>query len=259
MRIAMGVEYDGGSFCGWQWQVEIPTVQEAVEHALSKVADQAIRVVCAGRTDTGVHASAQVIHFDTSAQRSERAWVMGANANLPRMVSMQWAKVVDSEFHARFSARRRRYRYVLFCRPVRPTFLAQRVTWEYRELDAGRMDKAASCFLGEHDFSAYRAQQCQARSPIRSIYAATVVRNGPFITFEVEANGFLHHMVRNMMGVLIAIGAGEQPVEWASVVLEQRDRARGGVTAPPDGLYLTAVEYDSRFAIPSPPWPGIIA
>lgn len=259
MRIAMGVEYDGSAFCGWQWQPGVATVQQAVEHALAKVADQPIRVVCAGRTDAGVHASGQVIHFDTTARRSARAWVLGANANLPRMVCMHWAKEVDSDFHARFGAHRRRYRYVLLCRPVRPTFLAQRVTWEYRELDADRMQKAASFFLGEHDFSAYRAQQCQARSPVRSVYAATVARSGPFITFEVEANGFLHHMVRNMMGVLIAIGAGEQPVEWASIVLAQRDRSRGGVTAPPDGLYLTAVDYDARFAIPSPRWPGLFA
>lgn len=254
----MGVEYDGSTFCGWQWQQGVASVQEAVEAALSKVADQSVSVVCAGRTDTGVHAAGQVIHFDTTVQRSERAWVFGANANLPKTVGMQWAKVVDPQFHARFSARRRRYRYVLFCRPVRPTFLAERVTWDYRDLDHARMALAARYFIGEHDFTSFRTRECQARSPVRSLYAAEISRSGQFIIFDVEANGFLHHMVRNLVGVLVAIGAGDAPVEWAKEVLEQRDRTRGGVTAPAAGLYLTAVQYDPEFGIPTPAPPVIV-
>lgn len=254
----MGVEYDGSSFCGWQWQQGVATVQAAVEAALSRVADQAVQVVCAGRTDAGVHAAGQVIHFDTPVLRSERAWVYGANSNLPKTVGMQWAKVVDPQFHARFSAQRRRYRYVIFCRPVRPTFLAQRVTWDYRDLDHVRMASAAGYFVGEHDFTSFRARECQARSPIRSLYVAQITRCGQFIIFDVEANGFLHHMVRNLVGVLISIGAGDAPVEWAKEVLEQRDRTQAGVTAPASGLYLAAVHYGTEFDIPSPSPPVIV-
>lgn len=250
MRIAVGIEYNGSEFNGWQFQENGISVQAAVEHALSAVADHPVRVVCAGRTDTGVHALEQVVHFDTPVQRSERSWVFGCNANLPKSVVAIWAREVDESFHARFSARKRRYRYVIFNRSVRPTFLAKRVTWDYRNLDADRMAEAAQCLVGEHDFNAYRATQCQAKSPVRTVYAINVARKDDLITIDIEANAFLHHMVRNIAGVLMAIGAGEQPVEWSKQVLETRDRALGGVTAPPYGLYLVGVDYEAEYALP---------
>lgn len=254
MRIAVGVEYDGSRFCGWQLQEDgVRTVQGAVESALSKVANHEVRVICAGRTDTGVHATGQVIHFETDAERDERAWVFGANANLPKDVVLLWAKPVSDEFHARFSAVRRSYRYVIFTREVRPTFLAGRVTWHHRELDIERMQQAGNLLLGEHDFSSYRAVACQAKSPVRTLHRLEVSGRGPFIFIDVEANGFLHHMVRNISGVLMAIGEGEKPVEWSREVLEARDRTLGGVTAHPSGLYLTSVGYPEGFGIPQLP------
>ena len=252
MRIAVGVEYDGSNFSGWQYQEQdVRTVQEEVEKALSRVANHPVRVFCAGRTDTGVHATEQVIHFDTDAERDEHAWVFGANANLPPDVVVLWARPVSEEFHARFSAQRRAYRYVIFTRHVRPTFLARRVTWHHRKLDVERMAEAGKALLGEHDFSSYRAVACQAKSPVRTLRKLEVSRQGPFIYIDVEANGFLHHMVRNIAGVLIAIGEGERPVEWSREVLQARDRTLGGVTAKPHGLYLTEVAYPSDFALPT--------
>lgn len=250
MRIALGVEYDGSAFCGWQFQDHSPSVQGAVEQALSKVADHPVRVFCAGRTDTGVHATEQVIHFDTNAERPMRSWVFGANANLPKEVAILWATPISEEFHARFSAKRRSYRYVICNRPVRPTFLAWRTTWEYRPLDVERMAAAGRFLIGEHDFTSYRAQGCQAKSPVRTVYRLNVTRSNELIFIDIEANAFLHHMVRNIAGVLMAIGAGERPVEWAQQVLEQRDRALGGVTAMPSGLYLTGVHYPPPFDLP---------
>lgn len=260
MRIALGIEYDGSDFCGWQLQKDdVRTVQGALEQALSRVANHEVRVTCAGRTDTGVHATEQVIHFDTDAVRDERAWVYGANANLPKDVVVLWAKPVAEDFNARFSAQRRAYRYVIFTREVRPTFLAYRVTWHYRALDIERMQAAGDLLLGEHDFSSYRAVACQAKSPVRTLHKLQVSRQGPFIFIDVEANAFLHHMVRNIAGVLMAIGEGEKPVEWSREVLEAKDRTLGGVTAPPYGLYLTRVGYPEKYAIPqlsplSPVW-----
>lgn len=250
MRIALGIEYDGTPYHGWQYQEGAISVQAEVEKALSAVADQPVRVACAGRTDTGVHATAQVVHFDTDAERSERAWVFGANSNLPKSIAVQWARPVADDFHARFSAVRRRYRYVIFTRHVRPTFLAYRVTWDHRPLDESRMASAALHLVGEHDFSSFRSYACQAKNPVRMLHRLDVWREGPFIFIEVEANGFLHHMVRNMAGVLTAIGAGEQEPEWAREVLEHRDRVLGGVTAPPHGLYFTGVAYPERFGLP---------
>lgn len=250
MRIALGVEYDGSAFCGWQFQDHSPSVQGVVEQALSKVANGPVRVICAGRTDTGVHATEQVIHFDTSAERPMRSWVFGANANLPKQVAILWATQISEEFHARFSAMRRSYRYVICNRPVRPTFLARRTTWEYRPLDVERMAAAGRFLLGEHDFTSYRAQGCQAKSPVRTIYRLDVTRSNELIFIDIEANAFLHHMVRNIAGVLMAIGAGERPVEWARQVLEHCDRSLGGVTAMPSGLYLTGVQYPTQFELP---------
>lgn len=250
MRLAVGIEYDGSGFNGWQFQNNGVSVQEKVEYALGFVADHPVRVVCAGRTDTGVHAVGQVVHFDTEARRSERSWVFGANANLPKSVAVIWAREVDESFHARFSAQARRYRYVIFNRPVRPTFLAYRVTWDHRPLDVARMAQAANCLVGEHDFNAYRASECQAKSPVRTVHELNVFRQDDLVIIDIRANAFLHHMVRNIAGVLMAIGAGEQSVDWSRQVLDSRERALGGVTAPPYGLYLMHVDYGPDFDIP---------
>ncbi len=251
MRIALGVEYDGSGFYGWQLQKHSDnTVQFAVEQALSRVADHPVRVVCAGRTDTGVHAMEQVVHFDTEARRTPRQWVFGCNANLPKSVCVLWAREVEDSFHARFSAIRRRYRYVIINRPVRPTFHAGRTTWQFRPLDVAPMREAASYLLGTHDFTSYRAQACQAKSPVRTVSQLEVSRWGEFVFIDIEANAFLHHMVRNIAGVLMEIGCGRRPPEWARQVLEFRDRALGGVTAPPHGLYLAGVDYPPGFELP---------
>ncbi|MCG6969255.1 MAG: tRNA pseudouridine(38-40) synthase TruA [Gammaproteobacteria bacterium] len=250
MKIAVGIEYDGSGFNGWQYQENGVSVQDKVEHALGFVADHPVRVVCAGRTDTGVHALAQVVHFDSHSQRSERSWVFGANANLPKTVAVIWAREVPEAFHARFSAQSRRYRYVIFNRHVRPTFLAYRVTWDHRPLDVERMAEAAVCLVGEHDFSAYRASQCQAKTPVRTVHQLNVFRKDDLIIIDIQANAFLHHMVRNIAGVLMTIGAGEQPVAWSQQVLHSRERALGGVTAPPYGLYLVDVDYGPDFDLP---------
>lgn len=250
MRIALGIEYDGSRYCGWQLQKDAPTVQACVEQALAKVADQPVRMICAGRTDTGVHAAGQVVHFDTTAQRTARSWVFGANSNLPKDIAVLWAQPVPDDFHARFSARRRGYRYVIFNRAVRPTFLQHRVSWEHRPLDVGRMAEAATHLLGTHDFSSYRALACQAKSPVRTVYRLEVSRRGELVFVDLEANGFLHHMVRNIAGVLMSIGAGEQSPAWAGEILAHRDRTLGGVTAPPFGLYLMQVKYPSHYALP---------
>jgi tRNA pseudouridine38-40 synthase len=253
MRIALGIEYDGRPYCGWQYQDHSPSVQAEVEQALSNVAAHPVRVTCAGRTDTGVHAAEQVVHFDTEAIRDGKAWVMGTNTNLPNSVSVLWAQAVDETFHARFSALRRRYRYVIFNRPVRPAVLAGRVAFNFRPLDESRMRAAAQYLLGEHDFNAYRALACQAKSPVRTVYRLDVTRRDELILIDIEANAFLHHMVRNIAGVLMAIGAGELEPEWAKEVLDGRDRSLGGVTAPPDGLYLMEVVYPEVFALPRLP------
>ena len=250
MRLALGVEYDGSAFCGWQYQHHSPSVQAAVEAALGKVANKPVRVHCAGRTDTGVHATGQIIHFDTDVVRSERAWVYGANANLPKEVVILWAQPVDESFHARFSALKRRYRYVIFNRDVRPTFLAYRTSWCYRPLDENRMQAAAQYLIGEHNFNSYRAVACQAKSPIRTVSKLEVTRQGQMVYLDIEANAFLHHMVRNIAGVLMEVGRGEQPPEWAREILEHQDRTKGGITAPPYGLYLTEVDYPDEYNLP---------
>ena len=250
MRIALGIEYDGRAFCGWQFQDHSPSVQEAVEKALSTVANHPVRVVCAGRTDTGVHATEQVVHFDSEAPRTPLQWVYGTNANLPAGVSIIWAQEVNEEFHARFKAFRRAYRYVILSRQTRPAILKGLVTWDYRSLDETRMQEAANYLVGEHDFSSYRALGCQAKSPVRTLHKFEVTRHGNFIYLDIEANAFLHHMVRNMAGVLMTIGAGEQEPSWSKEVLELKDRALGGVTAPPYGLYLVRVDYPDEFTLP---------
>lgn len=250
MRIALGIEYDGSRFSGWQRQTHAVGVQQVLEEALSSVADHPVKVVCAGRTDAGVHATAQVVHFDTEAERSPRAWVLGATCKLPPEVCVTWAQPVTEAFHARFSATGRRYRYVILNRPVRPALLHGRVCWEYGPLDDTRMAAAAVCLRGDHDFSSFRAQGCQARHPRREIYSLDIWRQGEFIYLDVAANAFLHHMVRNIAGTLMAVGRGERPAEWVSEVLAARDRSVAGVTASATGLYLVQVQYPERFGVP---------
>lgn len=250
MRIALGIEYNGAAYCGWQYQDHSPSVQARVEQALAHVANHDVRVICSGRTDTGVHAYSQVVHFDTTATRSDHSWAFGANTKLPGDISILWAKHVDESFHARFSATSRVYRYVILNRKIRPGLLRDRVSWEYRPLDLSRIQTAASHLIGEHDFSSYRAVACQASSPIRTLKRLEITQSGELYTFELEANGFLHHMVRNIAGVLITIGAGEAEPNWAKEVLDQRDRTQGGLTAPPDGLYFVGPRYPEEFRIP---------
>ena len=253
MRMAIGVEYDGSAFCGWQRQKDQPSVQEALETALSRFADHTVEVVVAGRTDTGVHGLGQVAHFDSTAQRSEYAWLRGVNAFLPPPVSLRWVKPVADDFHARFSATSRSYRYLICNLPQRPALYRQCMTWIYAPLDAARMQEAANHLLGRHDFSAFRASSCQAKHPVREIYQIVVQRQGDLVSIDIEANAFLHHMVRNIAGVLISVGSGKQPVDWVQAVLVGRDRCQAGVTALPSGLYLTRVRYPEHFAIPEPP------
>ena len=249
-RIALVVEYDGRGFCGWERQPHCESVQAAVERALSRVADETVRVVCAGRTDAGVHALGQVVHFDTQAVRREDGWRRGANSNLGAGVAVVMAREVPGDFHARFSARWRHYRYLLLNRPDRPAVLHGRVAWDRRALDLARIRAAARALVGTHDFSAYRASACQATSPVRTVHALDVARQGARVWFDVVANGFLHHMVRNIVGVLLAVGAGEAEPGWAGEVLEGRDRTAGGVTARAEGLYLVRVGYSARYRLP---------
>ena len=253
MRIALGIEYDGSRFNGWQRQVGVRTVQAELEQALAAVADHAVATTCAGRTDSGVHAAYQVAHFDSEAERSERAWVLGANSRLPADVSVVWARPVDERFHARFSALARAYSYIVVNRQSRPGLWAGRVSWECRPLEVDRMHAAAQAWLGEHDFSSFRAKGCQARHPVRRLHVFSVQAHDGLVIMRVEANAFLQHMVRNFAGVLLAIGRGDRPVEWAAELLALRSRALGGVTAPPHGLYLDAVHYPPAFDLPRPP------
>lgn len=252
MRIALGVEYLGTAFSGWQSQKhDVRTVQECVEKALSKVANHPVSVICAGRTDAGVHATGQVIHFDTDAERRMRSWMLGATVSLPDDVGIAWVKPVPEDFHARFTALSRRYRYVIANRDSRPGVLNHRATWVYRPLDAERMHAAAQYLIGENDFSSFRAQGCQSRTPMRNVHWVEVTRRGGYVCIEIQANAFLHHMVRNIAGVLIEIGMGDREPEWVQELMQIRDRAQGGVTAPSDGLYLVGVNYPSEYEIPS--------
>jgi len=251
MRIALGIEYDGSAFRGWQSQESAIGIQSLVERALTAVADHPIEVMAAGRTDAGVHALMQVVHFDTSAQRSERAWVLGVTSGLPKQISVLWAREMSEAFHARYSAQARSYRYYILNRSIRPAIGADYLSWVREPLDAARMHVAAQHLLGEHDFTAFRAAQCQARTPMRFVHSVNVVRAGEIIELAVTANAFLHHMVRNIAGVLIAVGTGEQSTDWPREVLAGRDRTRGGITAPAGGLYLTGVRYSSALQLPS--------
>ena len=250
-RIALGIEYKGARYRGWQRQESgVPSVQAALEKALSQVAAEPVSLMCAGRTDAGVHASGQVVHFDTRVERPLKAWIMGGNANLPPDISVTWARVMPAEFHARFKAFARRYRYVIYNDPIRPAHLAEEVTWNHRPLDVARMREAAAHLVGTHDFTSFRAVQCQAKSPVKTVHHLEVIGHGRFIVIDVRANAFLHHMVRNFAGVLMTIGAGEREPGWVAEVLAARDRRAGGVTAHPYGLYLVQVEYPQEFELP---------
>lgn len=253
MRIAAVIEYDGSRFCGWQLQLGQRTVQAVVEAAFSQVAAHPVRVTAAGRTDTAVHALGQVIHFDTDASRSSKGWTRGANRYLPRDVAVSWAGIVADEFHARFCAMERHYRYLILNRPERPALWTGKVGWDYRPLDVALMAQGAAFLLGEHDFSAFRGSQCQAKSPVRHLRELTVAREGSLVVIDAAANGFLHHMVRNLVGVLADIGAGERPPEWARDVLAQRDRTLAGMTVSPEGLYLHHVDYPRKYGVPVNP------
>ncbi len=250
MRIALGVEYDGSGYSGWQAQQQGVTLQQVTEQAVAAVANHPVRVHCAGRTDRGVHAFEQVIHFDTTAVRSERAWLFGTNANLPKDVVIRWVQPVDDSFHARFSATGRAYRYLILQRPVRPPLLANRVCWSYRPLDLARMQQGAEVLVGTHNFTSFRAIGCQAKSPIKTIRQLRLWQQGDLIGLEIAADAFLYHMVRNIAGVLMAVGSGEAAVEWVAEVLAAEDRTQGGVTAPAAGLYLTHVDYPPEYRLP---------
>ena len=251
MRIAIGLEYDGGAFCGWQTQPAACGVQDHLERALGELAAGPVEVTAAGRTDAGVHAAAQVVHFDTEARRDEQAWIRGTNANLNPAARVLWAREVPEAFHARFSARARTYRYLLLNDPVAPGLLLGRAGWYHRPLDVDLMASAAQALIGEHDFSAFRDAQCQAKSPVRTLTEARVVRRDNLLLFSFRANAFLHHMIRNVVGSLVYVGAGKHPPEWIAELIAAKDRRLAAPTFAPDGLYLAGVEYDPAFMIPA--------
>lgn len=253
MRIALGIEYDGAAYSGWQIQSQRPSIQAVLQDSLSLLADSPVAVTCAGRTDAGVHATGQVIHFDTAVHRSCHAWTMGGNTRLPHDVRILWAQPVESCFHARSSALARLYRYVVINRPMHSALTHGRATWDYRPLDVAAMQMAASCLPGEQDFSAFRAQHCQSSSPFRNLYFMDIERQQDWVTFHVCANAFVHHMVRNMVGSLLEVGAGRRDPEWLRQVLQGRKRKLAGPTAPPDGLYFEGVLYPDDFGLPRHP------
>ena len=250
MRIALGLEYDGSGFSGWQSQPAGNTVQDVLECALERIACVPLRTTCAGRTDTGVHALAQVVHFDTSVGRPLMAWVRGVNAHLPETVAVQWAMSVGMDFHARFAARSRSYRYLLLNRSQRPGLWSNKMGWYHRALDVGAMQEAASCLLGEHDFSSFRSAECQAKSPVRTLIFCDISRTGDLLSFEFRANAFLHHMVRNLVGALVAVGSGKLSLPSFIQLIGARDRRLAPQTFAPQGLYFTGVEYDPGWGLP---------
>ena len=251
-RIALVVEYNGQGYSGWQSQPHAPSVQQSLEDALSSVADHDVAVTAAGRTDAGVHALAQVVHFDTTASRPMSAWTLGCNSHLPADISVTWAGMPGMQFHARYSASARHYRYFICDRRARPALLDGRVAWYHYPLDVSVMHEAGQLLLGEHDFTSFRAAECQSNTPFREILDLSVQRQGELVIIDVCANAFLHHMVRNIAGVLMAIGRGDYPPQWAAEVLAARRRSAGGVTAPAAGLYFLGPVYDPQFGVPSP-------
>ena len=250
MRIVLGVEYDGTPYCGWQSQPDVPTIQDTLQAALSGIAGEPISILAAGRTDTGVHALEQVVHFETTAARSLAAWVRGTNALLPKSIAVLWAHSVPDEFHARFSAEARSYQYVLINRPSRSAVHHGKAGWFHAPLDMEKMREAAVHLVGEHDFSAFRASECQAKSPVKHLMQLDISKQGDTIIFDLTANAFLHHMVRNIVGCLVYVGKGKHPPEWMKTVLESRNRAAAAPTFAPDGLYLRHISYDAKWGLP---------
>ncbi|MDR0806914.1 MAG: tRNA pseudouridine(38-40) synthase TruA [Enterobacteriaceae bacterium] len=251
-KIALGIEYDGSQYYGWQRQQEVASVQGHLEQALTQVANQPITVCCAGRTDAGVHATGQVVHFETDAIRKDVAWTMGVNANLPPDIAVRWVKRVDEDFHARFSATARRYRYIIYNHRVRPAILSRGVTHFHLPLDEARMHRAAQSLLGENDFTSFRAVQCQSKTPWRNVSHIHVSRHGAYVVVDIKANAFVYHMVRNIVGSLLEVGCGRHREEWIAELLAAKDRTLAAATAKVDGLYLVAVDYPDRFALPAP-------
>lgn len=260
-RIAACVEYDGTAYKGWQTQPHAPSVQDRVERALSRVADHPVHVVCSGRTDAGVHSLGQVIHFDTTAERPDHAWTFGANTHLPADISLRWCRPVPADFHARYSALAREYRYLILDHPARSALFADRAAHSRHRLDETVMHAAAQKLLGEHDFSAFRAADCQSNTPMRRVERIEVRRHGDLVAVEVRANAFVHHMVRNIVGSLRLVGRGLQPPDWIDELLASRDRRRAGATAPAHGLYFLRVTYPEEYGLSSlpPPAPGVPA
>jgi tRNA pseudouridine38-40 synthase len=250
VRIAIGVEYDGQHYSGWQSQAEGCTVQDTLQHALSQIAGETISVIAAGRTDTGIHALEQVVHFDTNIARPNMAWVRGVNTFLPHSIAVLWAHTVPEEFHARFSAQARSYRYVLANRAIRSAVQHGKVGWFHLPLDVAQMRMAAHLLVGEHDFSAFRSSQCQAKSPLKNLSRLDIHQQGDTIVFELTAGAFLHHMVRNIVGCLVYVGKGKYPPEWLGEVLAGRERSLAAPTFAPDGLYLTRIKYDEKWGLP---------
>ena len=251
IRVAIGLEYDGRNFCGWQSQTAGCGVQDAIERAAAEIAGHPVSVIAAGRTDTGVHASCQVAHFDTQAERPSTAWVRGVNSHLPDGIAILWSRTMAEDFHARFAVEERGYRYILLNHPTRPGLMAGKIGWHHRPLDEKLMSQAAGLLLGHHDFSAFRAAECQARSPEKELRQASIRRSGDYLVFDFRADGFLHHMVRNIVAVLVHIGAGGAGPEWVAELLSHKDRTRAAPTFMADGLYLSYIRYPSRFELPS--------
>jgi tRNA pseudouridine38-40 synthase len=248
-KLALRIEYDGSAYCGWQKQAHSPSVQAELEQALSYVADSPVELVCAGRTDTGVHACDQVAHFDTQVERSNRSWLLGTNCRLPRDIRIKWVDRMSLDFHARFSAVARSYRYVILNSNTPSALFHNKLCWEHRKLDQVKMHEAAQQLLGEHDFNAFRAAGCQAKSPVRTVEYLNVTRHDEMIYIDIKANAFLHHMVRNIAGSLMKIGSGEQSVDWLSHVLHSRDRRQAAMTAPASGLYFVQAFYPDEYCL----------
>ena len=253
MRYALGIEYDGKNYCGWQRQNNVITVQEKLEQALSKIANETIEVVCAGRTDTGVNATNQVIHFDTRSVRKDVGWTLGVNTHLPSDIAVTWVKKVDDDFHARFSATARHYRYIIYNNPMRSAILSHGISHCHFPLDEKLMQQGAEHLLGRHDFTSFRTVHCQSHSAVRTIEHCNVTRQAKYIIVDIKANAFLHHMVRNVVGSLMRVGQAQETTSWVKDVLEAKNRCVAGVTAPPEGLYFVGVEYPDKFLIPKMP------
>ncbi len=250
MRYALGIEYDGKNYCGWQKQNHSPSVQENLEKALSKIAAEPIQVVCAGRTDTGVSATNQVVHFDTTKERKDVAWTLGVNTNLPSDIAVRWVKSVNEDFHARFSATARRYRYVIYNARLRPAILSNGLTFFHHPLDEKLMQEAAQVLVGKHDFTSFRTVHCQSHSPVRTLLHCNVTRQGDYVILDVKGNAFLHHMVRNIAGSLMRVGQSIESIGWIKEVLEAKNRCLAGITAPSNGLYFVDVDFPEAFEIP---------